>query len=277
VDAFTERDAEAIVTRRAAVTILVLSAIIPVYGYLDLPVVSLPVRISRLVAVGWALLFLGILLMKWQRPPLVFTRIVFGLAPIPLLPMFWLLAHERNARGLPLELFIRENVVSLLLAALTPPSATFTILLICAFTLQGIALYSVGGIPIVRAAENLQPWTSALIGLSAVGLALYRAHRQREEVRLIVARERATALERLTRSFLAIRDIANTPLQTLEVSLSLLTARHPEDRDLASTMQRSVVRLRDLNHVLASEAPELVGTAGEESFDPMKAIQTPKH
>jgi hypothetical protein len=270
-----EREAETLVTWRSAVTQAVLTAVFPVFGYLDFPSTGRPVFLSRVVCIGWALALLAILVRQRKRPSLTFSRIAFGLAPIPLLPMFWLLAHERSLRILPLELFFRENLASVLCAVATPPAAAISLVVIAAITAQNFIVYYFGAIPLAADTTRLEPWTSLLIGVFAVGLALYRAHRQRAEVGLIVARERATALERMTRSFLAARDLANTPLQTLELSLSLLKGRYPQAQDLTTKMERSLMRLRELNLVLDIKASEVEWKTGDESFDAMSVLRKP--
>jgi hypothetical protein len=268
------REAEALVTWRSAVTQAVLTAIVPVAGMLDFPNAGTAVLISRGFTLVWALTLLGVLLAQRKRPRLEFCRLACALAPLPLLVMFWLLIHERSARDLPLEIFIRGNVASLLFAMQTPPKAAANLVTISAFTVENLVLYWNGTIVRVPHTTSwLEPWTSLLVGACAVGLALYRARRMRREVQLIAAVERALALDRLTRSFLAVRDLANTPLQTLEVTLALLDARYPAAHDLTRKMARSLMRMRELNQILSAQASNLSWKNGGESFDPTSVLK----
>ena len=50
--------------------------------------------------------------------------------------------------------------------------------------------------------------------------------------------ERTAALQRLVRAYLAVRDLINTPLQTLHIALPLLTTRCPAAREITDTMAR---------------------------------------
>jgi hypothetical protein len=52
----------------------------------------------------------------------------------------------------------------------------------------------------------------------------------------------------------AMRDLMGTPLQTLELSLSVLKKRHPEERALLDRMRRSLQRLAELRPVSGPEA-----------------------
>jgi hypothetical protein len=268
------QEVEALVTCRSAIITAFITLLPPFLGYLDYPSGGRQVLISRVVSFAWALAWLGMLTGQRKRPNLWFSRIAVGAIPLPLLDMFWLIAHERAARGLPVELFIRENTGSIVFAAVTPPSATMTLMLIAAFTTQNLLAYWKGGAALVPATTHMQPLTSLLLGACAVGIALYRSARLRREVSLVLMQQRAIALERFTRSLLALRDLVNTPLQTLEVSLSLLGDRCPNAQDLAATMQRSVARLREMNEILSVKAAEIKWRVGDESFDPTEVLRT---
>jgi hypothetical protein len=271
-----EHDAEAFVTWRSAVTIAALAASLTILSHLNFPdVIRRPLAISRLVTLGWESALLGILISQRRKPGLGASSVAFGLTAVPVLPMFWLIAHERTLRGLPLELFARENAAAIVFALTTPPSATVCLIVIAACTAQAVLSYWIGGFPISLATLRLEPWTSMLFGMFAAAVALYRARRQRREVALIVEAERSAALGRLMRAYLAVRDLVNTPLQTLGISLSLLTTRRPEDRQLHQAMERSVERLRELNRTLATERAAVAFRPGEESFDPIAVLRTP--
>jgi hypothetical protein len=269
----SERDAEARATWRSAVIIATLAAVAPLYSYLNFPSIHLPLRIARVATLAWEAGLIAILLLQRAKPRLEVARVVFGLAAVPLLPMFVLIAKERTIRGLPLELFIRENLTSLIFAVASPPSATICLAVIAACTGQAFLSYWLGGYPISTETLQLEPWTTVLYGILAVALALFRSHRQRREVRLIVENERAGALRRMVRSYLAVRDFVNTPLQTLRAGVSLLAARHPEERALTDSLERSVDRLRELNQVLATDSTTVELRAGEESFDPIAVLR----
>jgi hypothetical protein len=266
------RDAEAIVTWRSAVTQSLITAFIPVMGWLNFPNAGRSLAITRWIALAWAIGLLLLLRAERAHPTKGVALAAFGLAPLPLFPMYLLMEHERNARGLPLELFARENIISVVYALATPPNFTVGLLIICAFTLQAMLMYWFGGYPVSGETLRFEPWSSLICGGFAAVLAWYRAQRLRREVSLLAKQERAASLQRVARTFLAIRDLANTPIQTLRVALALLRARHPEEQELAAKMDRSLDRLRDMNEILATDENAIDWYEGE-SFDSVQALQ----
>jgi hypothetical protein len=258
-------------TWRSAIALGCLAVFAPVLASINEPEAGWPLALSRGVSIAWALGLLGFLIPQRKHPSLAAGRIVFALIPIPALPTFWLLAHDRAAHGHPLEIHFREALTSIIVAVVTPPRAAISIALIAAFSVESFILFWEGQ---TSHWWSWQPWTNFLYACCTMGIALYQAHRQRREVAMIVELEQAAALQRLTRAYLAVRDVVNTPLQILQVSLSLLSTRNPEASDLTRTMQRSVERLNELNHLLAAEASAMDSQPGAESFDPTIVLRT---
>jgi hypothetical protein len=266
-----EREAEALLCWRAAFSLSALVTLFPIFGFLDFPMAGRAVAVTRLVTLFWSLLLVGFLVAQRRRPRVVPSLLSFGLAPMPLLLSFWVTEEARNVRGLPIELFSRENFTSLLIAAMTPPLPAITLVAIAAFTAQNLLMYLAGPVPLIPEVTRGEPWVGLMIGAASAVLALYRAARLRRDVALVAARERSKALERLTRSFLAVRDFANTPLQTLEVAVALLGKQCPGAGELVARMARSVARLRGLNQMLDG-GREGIGEQ-KESFDAAEVIQ----
>jgi hypothetical protein len=273
VKPLSEREAEALITWRAAVILCVITAIGPVAGFLNFPAAGRALFISRVVAIGWSLALLALLLAQSERKILWLSRLAYGFAPLPNFPMYWLVASERNLRGLPFDLFLREYVMVMVYALTTPPSVPISLCGIAAFTLQNLLLYRFRPYPLELQTAHLEPWTSLLWGASAMVVAFYRAHRQRREVMLIVQAERASALKRLLRAYLAIGDLLNTPLQTLRFAISLFATRHPEEQELTSKMERAVEGMHELNQVLATKASAGEWRPGDEAFDPLEVLR----
>jgi hypothetical protein len=81
---------------------------------------------------------------------------------------------------------------------------------------------------------------------------LVQSHRRfLRERRMAHAQAEAAALERLARDFLAVRDFANTPLQTIDSTTALLALRHPELAGELKPIERALARLREMNGLLA--------------------------
>jgi hypothetical protein len=266
------RTAEAFVTQRSAFTMSVLITVACVLAIVNSPVPEHPLLVARILSVAWALVNIGVLVALRKKPRLWVARTAFAVVPLPLFPTFWLVLGERTLHALPYETFVREEIMCIIYALDTPPSAAITLVVICAFTVDSLVLFlTVSPHPDLLAVQGWQPWTILIYGACAAALALFRAHRQRREVSLIVEAERAAALQRLGRAYLAMRDLINTPLQTLHVSLSLLTARSPAARPVTDAMRRSVERLTEVSLILANTSKD-EWRSGMDAFDPVHAL-----
>jgi hypothetical protein len=222
----------------------------------------------RVFLIVWSLALLAILATQRNHPRTAIAKAGFGLSMLRFIPVLWIFAHDHVG-----ELFIRENIAVVLIAITTPPRATISLLLIVAFGLEGLILHVTG---LKSTLWPWQPWTNLLYTAFASMLALYRAHRQRKEVALLVEAERGVAFRSLLRAYLAVRDSINTPLQTLQVALHLLSTKHPEAHDLTDKMQRSVERLNDLASVLEVEAKAIEWLPKDEAFDALVVLQEVK-
>jgi hypothetical protein len=187
--------------------------------------------------------------------------------------MNWFLAGERAAQGLPVELFVREAIASAIYAVAAPPCAIVSLVPIAAFSAESLLVYwTARGAPPGQL-PPWQPWTGLLYGACMALLAVYRARHQQRDVATTVKLEQAAALQRLMRSYLAVRDLVSTPLQTLRVSIHLLGLRYPAAKETTGPMERAVERLNELNHLLADEASGVESPPGAEGFDPVAVLR----
>jgi hypothetical protein len=131
--------------------------------------------------------------------------------------------------------------------------------------------------PEVRAGLALgEPW--ATIAFAVFG-ALLLVHRRRQiALERVASRAQAEAAtyERLARAFMAVRDLANTPLQTIYVCARLVEMRAPGLRDVASRIDASAESLRRLNEILDEHEAECAARFGRRSdlaFDPLAILR----
>lgn len=273
----TAEKAEALLTWRSAITANVLIAIVaalgPSSGILNLPGIGRPFIISRIVTIVLTIGLIGVLIPQRNNPRLSLDLALLALPAIPVLVMNWFLAGERAAQGLPVELFVREASASAIYALAAPPRAIASLVPIAAFTAESLLAYLTARGSHPEQLPLWQPWTSLLYGACMALLAVYRGHRQRREIATTVKLEQAEALQHLSRSYLAVRDLVNTPLQTLRVSAHLLGERYPAEHEVVGAMERAVKRLDELNHVLADEASAVEWSPGTEAFDPVTVLR----
>jgi hypothetical protein len=121
-----------------------------------------------------------------------------------------------------------------------------------------------------------EPGSTVAYGIFALALLAVQVRRQSSERLLAETQAETLSMERLAKTALAIRDLANTPLQTIELSLALLRrlaqdapsdwARHLDQID------RAFERLRDLNRILDRAGHTAPGVA-RESFDAQAILE----
>jgi hypothetical protein len=154
-------------------------------------------------------------------------------------------------------------------ALLCPPSFWVGLVSIVAFlTTQFVQIALLPG-PLPPA----EPWVTTLYGCFAIGLLLYRRHAAQLDREAIRSHAEAVALERIARKFLAVRDLANTPLQTLMITTGLLRQQPGQAAEIVPRMDRNLERLRQLMQTLASYETDLKWRPGDESFDAMTVLR----
>ena len=89
-------EAEALVTRRSAVTMSAFIAVACLLGILNSPEAERPLLLARVLSVALAIASIGILAAQRKRPQLWMARAAFAVVPIPLFPTFWLLRRRAN-------------------------------------------------------------------------------------------------------------------------------------------------------------------------------------
>jgi len=173
------------------------------------------------------------------------------------LPGFWIPFHGPK--------------LAVLGVALLAPSLWLGCTLIALFAVEtGVlaVLFNVAGRSDVVSGE---PWITLVYALIALGLLIDRVRRQRTEEAAVRAQARADEMARLARVALAVRDLANTPLQTLHSNVVLLR-RHPDDERAMARINRAILRLSELNRVLARWDVSARWERGDESFDPLEVL-----
>ena len=112
-----------------------------------------------------------------------------------------------------------------------------------------------------------EPWLILFYALFAGVLLAYRLRGvalERERLRLLAE---AAAAEEVARTFLLVRDYANTPIQNIAFSSQLIRRRHPDLEPLLGPLDRAVEKLTELSRALTRyEAPRM-WRSGDESPD----------
>ena len=120
-----------------------------------------------------------------------------------------------------------------------------------------------------------EPGIILLYGVFASALLIHRVRRLAIEREILQVHAEAALAERLAQAFLAVRDFANTPIQTIAISVEVLRARCPELAPTLDRIARSVGRLTELAQLLRAYESHLTWMPGDVSFDPSARIAPP--
>jgi hypothetical protein len=218
--------------------------------------------------VGLALLV--VLLLRRRTPTLWLANAAFMINNVVILFALWITSGAYA--GMPGWLPFQANKLGALAAALLAPSLWSGVA--CTAGFVGSALARIEFLPAsIQAHLPLgEAWSLLIYGVFGVGLLINRRRGIALERRLVRAQSEAAAAQQLARTLLAVRDFANSPIQTLELSTQLIRRRRPELSPVLDRLDRSIARLMELNRLLLSYERHLKWAPGDESFDPSRVL-----
>jgi hypothetical protein len=226
----------------------------------------------QLAYVGLAGALLLLLLSKRIRSSESACTAIFVVNVAAALATLWAsddrLAHTQQ----PWSAFDAQKLGALALALLAPPRAWVGIGSIAAFTLVPLVEFTLWG-PVVRARLPVgTPW--APIAYGAFSLILYAHELRRIALAQRIARSEAEreAASRLAQVALAIRDLANTPVQTIQISLALLRHHGSGEPRLLDRIERANGRLVELDRLLDAYKTDEASQRVLQGFDPIAVL-----
>jgi hypothetical protein len=191
-----------------------------------------------------------VVLARRGRQTLALSRAVFLAVLIPTSTMAWLVDRARAAHVAHWVPYEPAKLSVLTLAMIAPPGWWVGVVAMLMFTVPALVHHALLAPELRASMAEGEPF--GIIAYSVFAFAVLgfkqRSYALNEE--LEHARADKMVLERVARVAMALRDLANTPLQTLElVRQNLLTgkARAEEQTEL---MARALARLRRLNDIL---------------------------
>lgn len=226
----------------------------------------------RAVHVLEAMGLLALLMARRRTASLRQSADIFTALTVPYLIIFAVAEVAMTASGLVWMPMTGHRLLMVGIGLLAPMGLALGFGLMGAFALEAVLLWY--GLELNNRLEMpWEPWITLVWSGTACGLLVFRVRTQRIEQRLQKARAEAESLERVARLFLAMRDAANTPLQSLEVGVSLLQQRSPENAALLVTLERALTRLRSLTTRLAIADPLVDWDSQEESIDSEEVLR----
>jgi hypothetical protein len=112
-----------------------------------------------------------------------------------------------------------------------------------------------------------EPWAIVIYAIFAVAMLGYRVHSVALARRMFRMRTESIATQRMARTFLALRDFTNTPLQTIELAAKVVRARCPSLTPVVDRIDRSIDRLDRLNQAFSAYESRIEWTDQDTSPD----------
>ena len=228
-------------------------------------------RWPALATLGLALAMLGILLVlrnhKDPRPAIA----AFLINNLAIAAMLWITAGHYAVAPRTWIPFQANKLSMLTVAVLAPTTwvGAITIGLYSVSAFLGFAALDAaarGRLPVG------EPWALIAYLLFACVILLYRARQQRIEERMVCAESEAANLAHMARVFLAVRDLANTPLQTIAATTAMLE-EIPAARVHAQRLRRSLDRMKEWEQILGEESRHLRWAETDTAFDPLLVLK----
>jgi hypothetical protein len=194
-------------------------------------------------AIGVILLLLLLLLARRARPSEALSAFTVLCNAAVVLAALWgaddVLAREPRA-WVP---FQSHKLGVLVIALIAPTPSWVGAAWIVAFTLASATQYLAFPLEVRAHLATGEPWASLAFGAFAAVILVYRVRLLQVERTAARAQAEAESLKRLASIGLAVRDLSNTPLQTLRLSAALLRRRHPEEAARLDQIDRAIERL----------------------------------
>jgi len=201
------------------------------------------------------LVVLGGLLAARRRPAAPVGTAAFLVNAAAVNFALWMTHPYYAAAPLPFRPF-EANKLGAMTVALLAPNRWAGLLAISGYIGSALVQY---GLSLGDAHQRLsvtEPWATVAWGAFSVALFAYRLRGLALAREMARSRAEAAVLQRLARASLTLRDLANTPLQTLELSLAVLRALDGELTPILARMERALLRLHALGRALSTyEAP----------------------
>ncbi|NUO54629.1 MAG: hypothetical protein HOV80_37795 [Polyangiaceae bacterium] len=221
-------------------------------------------------AVG-AAIAVFVMRVHWRRPQsLRLGTWLFVLNNAVILAAMWVTApyHLRNPHLAPLQ----AHKLGTLAVAILAPQRWAGIACILGFV----------ALPIVELAffdptmHAMLGWQEAMVlaiyGTFALVLLFFRVRSLDVERKLVRAQTEATDARQSARVLMAVRDLSNTPLQSIEFASAILRRHEPEEAPSLDRIDRALDRLRSLHRPLKVYESDLEWRPGDESFDPESVL-----
>jgi len=179
------------------------------------------------------------------------SNALFLLVLLPTVVMAWMVDDARAAHSAYWVPYEPNKLSALTLAIIAPPSWPIGMIAILLFVGSAL-LHHIMLADAIRARMSVgEPFAIIAYGVFALVVLGFKQRGYALRGELEHARAEKVALERVAHVSMALRDLANTPVQTLELVRQRLLTDDPQLGVQTKRMGRALERLRRLNDILA--------------------------
>jgi hypothetical protein len=237
----------------------------------DLP--KHPIRDLQIVALVVAGAALVVLWFARDTPTKRLGLGAFVAVLAPMIAYFWFNDSLRAAQHVCWVPFEGNKVALLTIGLLAPPSVAVGLSVMGAFTASALVHFALLPASVEGAMAAGEPWTTLAYGGIGLGLFVYRLHAIELEDKVRSAQAEAELMQEVALISLAIRDLTNTPVQTLEMLRSLLLRPGADLPSIERRISRVVDRLSDLNSLLSGYELAARRTENERALDSLNLLR----
>jgi hypothetical protein len=237
----------------AAALVGVVGTALSIVGYWNMPG-------ARTVGVAGLLLNVGALIALHAnrvRRSAAASIALFLVGLPPLVVMLWIIDAQRalqDVRWVPYE---GHKLAALVIAMIAPPRWWVGLLAILAIVGTAVVHHAV--LPPAARAHMVAGEPLGIFVFGSISLVLLAIMQRSRSLRVQLehARSERLALSRLAHVAVSLRDLANTPLQTMELVRSALLTEGVDVREQARRLGNALARLKRLNDVLGPYQDQL--------------------
>jgi hypothetical protein len=175
-------------------------------------------------------------------------------------------SNQQYALQAPAWAPFQANKLGVFTVALLAPELWAGLSSIAVYTLSAALQWQLFDAGVHERAAVGEPGAMLVYGLFAAALLVQVRRRFRADRELVRVQQEAEALSRTAYAMLAIRDYANTPLQTLMLRMAVMRMQHPEVAHDLAVMQRALDRLAELNQLLSRYDTRVRWRPGDEAL-----------
>jgi hypothetical protein len=145
-----------------------------------------------------------------------------------------------------------------LIAAMVAPGFWVGLVSILAYFFSAFLQFEIFFPPEIRSqVADAEPWPLLAFALAGVLALVYRFRRAQLEQEIAYVEAQSFAIKRLANAFLNIRDLMNTPLQVIELSIDVLRKSNHGNKPVIDRIDHSMQMLREINSVLVQHEKEI--------------------